>query len=167
MVTIDGQKQGIVGELDEVDVCIADARTTIKMYMVGSTTKTLLLGINWIMKYKADILGSIKKLRFIYQGKLMEVDLFTQRPPAVVYHTSEDHFSDEYKSIFTTIFKEDYEWKNPKEGLFNSTKNGSNYTKGETQETNQNEKANDWCILADPELKDRLLYLLTLELISE
>ena len=77
MVTIDGQKQGIVGELDEVDVCIADARTTIKMYMVGSTTKTLLLGINWITKYKADILGSTKKLRFVYQGKPMEVDLFT------------------------------------------------------------------------------------------
>ncbi len=46
MVTIDGQKQGIVGELDEVDVCIADVRTTIKMYMVGSTTKTLLLENN-------------------------------------------------------------------------------------------------------------------------
>ncbi len=134
MVTIDGQKQGIVGELDEVDVCIADARTTIKMYMVGSTTKTLLLGINWIMKYKADILGSIKKLRFVYQEKPMEVDLFTQRPPAVVYQTSEGHSTDEYEAIFTTIFEEDYEWENPKEGPSNSTKNGSNYIKDKTQE---------------------------------
>src|SRR6266498_4792610 len=86
MVTIDGQKQGIIGELDEVDVYIADARTTIKMYMMGSTTKTLLLEVNWITKYKADILESTKKLRFVYQGKLMKVDLFTQRSPAVVYH---------------------------------------------------------------------------------
>src|SRR6266542_4863989 len=40
MVTIDGQKQEIVGELDEVDICIADVKTTIKMYMMESTTKT-------------------------------------------------------------------------------------------------------------------------------
>ncbi len=140
MVTIDGQKQGIVGELDEVDVCIADARTTIKMYMVRSTTKTLLLGINWITKYKANILGSIKKLRFVYQEKPMEVDLFTQRSPAVVYHTSGDHSIDEYESIFTTIFEEDYEWESSKEGPSNSIKNGSNYTKDETQETDWNEK---------------------------
>src|SRR6266542_5042350 len=167
MVTIDGQKQGIVGELDEVDVCIADARTTIKMYMVGSTTKTLLLGINWITKYKADILGSIKKLRFVYQGKPIEVDLFTQRPPAVVYQTSEGHSTDEYESIFTTIFKEDYEWENLKEGPSNNTKNGSNHTKGETQETDWSEKANDWYTPADLELEGRPLYLLTLELRSE
>src|SRR6266540_5381142 len=167
MVTIDGQKQGIVGELDEVDVYIADARTTINMYIVGSITKTLLLGINWIMKYRSDILGSIKKLRFVYQGKPMEVDLFTQRPPAVVYQTSEGHSMDEYESIFTTILEEDYEWENLKEGPSNSTKNGSNYIKDETQETDWSERANDWRTLADPELKDRPLYLLTLEPIPE
>ncbi len=124
------------------------------MYIVGSITKTLLLGINWITKYKADILESTKKLRFVYQGKLMEVDLFTQKPPAVVYHTSEDHSIDEYESIFTTIFEEDYEWEDPKEGPSNNIKNYNNYTKGKTQETDWNEKANDWYILADPELKD-------------
>src|SRR6266542_6618026 len=167
MVTIDGQKQGIIGKLDEIDVCIADVRTTIKMYMVRSTTKTLLLGINWITKYKADILGSTKKLRFVYQGKLMEVDLFTQRPPAVIYHISEDHSIDEYESIFTTIFEEDYEWEDPKERSSNNIKNCNNYTKDKTQETDWNEKVNDWCTLADSELKDRPLYLLTLKPISK
>src|SRR6266542_269603 len=167
MVTIDGQKQGIVGKLDEVDVCIADARTTIKMYIVGLTTKTLLLGINWITKYKADILGSIKKLRFVYQGKPMEVDLFTQRPSAVVYQTSEGHSDDEYESIFITIFEEDYEWENQKEGSPEKIKNCNYYINDETQETDWNEKANDWYIPADLELEDRPLYLLTLELRSE
>ncbi len=167
MVTIDGQKQGIVGELDEVDVCIADARTTIKMYMVGSTTKTLLLGINWITKYKADILGSIKKLRFVYQGKPMEVDLFTQRPPAVVYQTSEGHSTDEYESIFTTIFEEDYEWEDLKEGSSKNIENRNYYINEETQETDWSEKANDWYIPANLELEDRPLYLLTLEPRSE
>ncbi len=137
------------------------------MYMVRSTTKTLLLGINWITKYKADIFGSIKKLRFVYQGKLIEVDLFTQRPLAVVYHISEDHSIDEYESIFTTIFEEDYEWEDPKEVSSNNIKNCNNYTKDETQETDWNKKANDWYTLADPELKDRPLYLLTLELIPK
>src|SRR6266511_5298795 len=144
MVTIDGQKQGIVGELDEVDVYIADARTTIKMYMIGSTTKTLLLGINWITKYKADILGRIKKLRFVYQGKPIEVDLFTQRPPAVVYHTSEDHSIDEYESIFIIIFEEDYEWENPKEGPSENIENHNYYINDEIQETDWSEKANNW-----------------------
>src|SRR6266498_5764295 len=167
MVTIDGQKQGIVGELDEVDVCIADARITIKMYMVGSTTKTLLLGINWITKYKADILESIKKLRFVYQGKPMEVDLFTQRPPAVVYQTSEGHSTDEYEAIFTTIFEEDYEWKSSKEGSSKNIENRNHYINDETQETDWSEKANDWYIPADPELEDRPLYLLILEPRSE
>src|SRR6266511_6007394 len=143
MVTIDGQKQGIVEELDEVDVCVVDARTIIKMYMVGSTTKTLLLGINWITKYKADILRSIKKLRFVYQGKPIEVDLFTQRPPAVVYQTSEGHSTDEYEAIFITIFEENYEWENLKEGSSENIENCNYYINDETQETDWNEKAND------------------------
>src|SRR6266540_1009670 len=167
MVTIDSQKQGIVGELDEVDVCIADARTTIKMYMVGSTTKTLLLGINWITKYKADILGSIKKLRFIYQGKPMEVDLFTQRPPVMVYQTSEGHSTDEYEAIFTTIFEEDYKWKNLKEGSSKNIENCTYYINDKIQETDWSERANNWYIPANLELKDRPLYLLTLEPRSE
>ena len=167
MVTIDGQKQRIVGELDEVDVCIADARTTIKMYMVGSTTKTLLLRINWITKYKADILGSIKKLRFVYQGKPMEVDLFTQRPPAVVYQTSEGHSTDEYKAIFTTIFEEDYKLEDLKERSSENIENRNYYINDEIQETDWSEKANDWYIPADLELEDRPLYLLTLEPIPE
>src|SRR6266498_5333320 len=167
MVIIDSQKQGIVGELDEVDVCIADARTTIKMYMVGSTTKTLLLGINWITKYKADILGSIKKLRFVYQEKPMEVDLFIQRPPAVVYQTSEGHSTDEYEAIFTTMFEEDYEGKDLKERSFENIENRNYYINDEIQETDWSEKANDWYIPADLELEDRSLYLLTLESRSE
>ncbi len=105
------------------------------MYMMRSTTKTLLLEINWIIKYKADILESTKKLRFVYQEKLMEVDLFTQRSPAVVYHISENHSIDEYESIFTTIFEKDYEWEDSKKGSSNNIKNCNNYTKDETQET--------------------------------
>ncbi len=97
----------------------------------------------------------------------MEVDLFTQRPLVVVYHTSEDHSTDEYESIFTTIFEEDYEWKDSKEGPSNNIKNYNNYTKDETQETNWNGKANDWYTPADLELNDRPLYLLTLELMPE
>ncbi len=97
----------------------------------------------------------------------MEVDLFTQRPLAVVYQTLEGHSTDEYEVIFTTIFEKDCEWENPKEGPSNSIKNGSNYIKDETQETDWNEKTNDWWTLADPELKDRPLYLLTLEPIPE
>src|SRR6266542_6437290 len=137
------------------------------MYMVGSTTKSLLLEINWIMKYKADILGSIKKLRFVYQGKLIKVDLFTQRPSAVVYQTSEGHSTDEYEAIFTTIFEEDYEWENPKEGSSKNIESRNYYINNEIQETDWSEKANDGYIPADLELEDRPLYLLTLEPRSE
>src|SRR6266542_1924587 len=97
----------------------------------------------------------------------MAVDLFTQKPPAVVYQTSEGHSSDEYESIFTTIFEEDYEWENSKEGSSENIKNRNYYINDEIQETDWSEKANNWYIPADLELEDRPLYLLTLKPRSE
>ncbi len=51
--------------------------------MINSISKTLLLGTDWLDKYKADVLSSTRKLRFIVKGKTIEVDVTNARDQAV------------------------------------------------------------------------------------
>src|SRR6266498_2867612 len=51
-------------------------------------SKTLLLRTDWLDKYKADILSSIRKLRFISRGKTIEVDVVNVRDQIVKDTTS-------------------------------------------------------------------------------
>ncbi len=37
----------------------------IPLHVISSNSKTILLGTDWIDKYKADIMGSSKRLRFV------------------------------------------------------------------------------------------------------
>ncbi len=62
----------------------------------------LLLETDWLDKYKANILSSIKKLRFILKGKTIEIDVINVRDQMI--KTSE---------IFTITMREEcfYEHK--------------------------------------------------------
>jgi len=69
-------------------IVIAEAQTFIPLQVINSASKTLLLGTDWLDKYKADVLSSIKKLRFISQGKTIEVDVINARNQTVKELTS-------------------------------------------------------------------------------
>ncbi len=53
------------------------------MQVINSVSKTLLLGTDWLDKYKADVLNSTRKLRFISKGKTIEVDVVNVRDQVV------------------------------------------------------------------------------------
>ncbi len=62
---------------------VADAQTYIPLQVINLTFKTLLLGTDWLDKYKADVLSSIRKLRFVFRGKTIEVDVINVRDQMV------------------------------------------------------------------------------------
>ena len=62
---------------------IADAKTWIKLQVVNSASKTILLDTDWIVKYKADIMGSSRKLRFQTERRIIEVDMIVSEDEIV------------------------------------------------------------------------------------
>src|SRR6266540_3959806 len=69
--------------MNRVPVVIAEAQTFIPLQIINSASKTLLLGTDWLDKYRADVLSSIRKLRFVSQGKTIEVDVVNARDQTV------------------------------------------------------------------------------------
>ena len=55
----------------------------ISLQVINSTSKTLLLRTDWLDKYKADILSSTRKLKFVSKGKTIEVDVVNIRDQTV------------------------------------------------------------------------------------
>src|SRR6266498_5490813 len=88
VIAVDGKPQAAVGVVDGIPVVIAKAQTYIPLQVINSASKTLLLGIDWLDKYKADVLSSTRKLRFVSQGKTIEVDVVNARDQTVKELTS-------------------------------------------------------------------------------
>ena len=88
MIAVDGKPQAAIGVVDGIPVVIAEAQTYIPLQIINSASKTLLLGTDWLDKYKADVLSSIRKLRFVSQEKTIEVDVVNTRDQTVKELTS-------------------------------------------------------------------------------
>jgi len=88
VIAVDGKPQAAVGVVDSIPVIIAEAQTFIPLQVINSASKTLLLGTDWLDKYKANVLSSIRKLRFVFQGKTIEVDVVNARDQTVKEPTS-------------------------------------------------------------------------------
>ena len=65
VIAVDGKSQAAVGVVNRVSIIIAKAQTFISLQVINSASKTLLLGTDWLNKYKVDVLSSIRKLRFV------------------------------------------------------------------------------------------------------
>ncbi len=65
VIAVDGKPQVAVGVVDGIPVVIAEAQTFIPLQVINLASKTLLLGTDWLDKYKADVFSSIRKLRFV------------------------------------------------------------------------------------------------------
>ena len=83
MIVVDGKPQVAVGVVNDTPLIIAEAQTFIPLQVINSASKILLLGTDWLDKYKADVLSSIRKLRFVSQGKTIEVDVVNARDQTV------------------------------------------------------------------------------------
>ncbi len=80
--------QVAVRMVDNILIVIAEAQTFIPLQVINLVSKTLLLRTDWLDKYKADVLSSIRKLRFISQEKTIEVDVVNVRDQTVKELTS-------------------------------------------------------------------------------
>src|SRR6266542_5288326 len=74
--------------VDNISIVIVDAQTFISLQVINSASKTLLLRTDWLDKYKADVLSSTRKLKFIFQRKTIEVDVVNARDQTVKEPTS-------------------------------------------------------------------------------
>ncbi len=82
-MTIDGKSQVAVGIIKDISIIIADMQTYIPLQVINLVSKTLLLGTDWLDKYKADVLSSTRKLRFVVKEKTIEVDVVNTRDQMV------------------------------------------------------------------------------------
>ncbi len=83
VIAVDRKLQAAVGVVDGIPVVIAEAQTYIPLQVINSASKILLLGTDWLDKYKADVLSSTRKLRFVSQEKTIEVDVVNARDQTV------------------------------------------------------------------------------------
>jgi len=74
-VAVDDKPQAAVRIVKDIFIVIANTQTYIPLQVINSASKILLLGIDWLDKYKADILSSTRKLRFVIKKKTIEVDV--------------------------------------------------------------------------------------------
>ncbi len=66
IIAVDGKSQTVVGVIVNTSVVIANAQTYIPFQVINSSSKILLLEMDWLDKYKADVFSNTKKLRFKY-----------------------------------------------------------------------------------------------------
>jgi len=64
----------------------------ISLQVINLAFKTLLLGTDWLDKYKADILSSIRKLKFVSKEKTIEVNVVNVRDQTVKDLTSSNFY---------------------------------------------------------------------------
>src|SRR6266540_7130423 len=83
VITVDDKLQAAVGVVNDMPIVIAEAQTFIPLQVINLTSKTLLLGMDWLDKYKADVLSNTRKLRFVSQEKTIEVDVVNVRDQTV------------------------------------------------------------------------------------
>ncbi len=64
MITINEQKSPAVGIIENANLRIMDIQVLINIYIIDLNKKKLLIGLNQIVKYKADLILSENKLKF-------------------------------------------------------------------------------------------------------
>src|SRR6266542_1021450 len=75
MITVDGQKRLTLGIVENAQLKIIDALVPINIHIIDSTKEELLIESNWFSKYKADLILTENKLKFVTQERKFEVKI--------------------------------------------------------------------------------------------
>ncbi len=94
---------------------IANAIIYIKVYVINSAAKSILLRTDWIIKYQVNILESSRKLSFKVQGRIIEVDVVAFRDQQVRDNTVFALWEpkSELFDITEWVYVKDQEYVNP------------------------------------------------------
>ena len=93
MVIIDGKKSPSIRVVENVGLKILNVRVPINIHIMDSTKEELLLGSNWFVKYKADLILSENLLKFQAESKKFQVKIvntLTKSPTMNWYKEDED-----------------------------------------------------------------------------
>ena len=66
IIIVDEKLQAIIEVVVNIPVVIANTQIHIFLQVISFSLKTLLLGTDWLDKYKVDIFNSTQKLQFKY-----------------------------------------------------------------------------------------------------
>ena len=75
MVIIDGKRSLSIKVVENTGLKILDIKVLINIHIVDLTKEELLLGSNWFVKYKADLILSENLLKFQAEGKKFQVKI--------------------------------------------------------------------------------------------
>jgi hypothetical protein len=74
---IDGEERDVGGIAEKVPIAIGDALVPIDLQLVGSKKDNILLGMDWIKTYGANLLFRTDELEFQYQGRNISIKMTT------------------------------------------------------------------------------------------
>jgi predicted aspartyl protease len=99
IVTVDGQRRNVHGNVTAAKIQIQDKLVPIDLLVVDSNRDNLLLGMDWIMTHKANLLFTEMKLEFQMQGRKFRIPITVEyTAPRIHFIETPQHEPHEYES---------------------------------------------------------------------
>ena len=110
VVTVDGKERKVFGIIKNIPLQIQDKKVTTDAMLIESDRDNILLGVDWIMKYQANLLFTEKKLEFGENGRRYRIPMeITKGVPKIHFIETPHHEPHEYEAFMTEIPTSNYE----------------------------------------------------------
>jgi hypothetical protein len=104
VVTVDGKERKVFGVIKNIPLQIQDKKVTTDAMLIESDRDNLLLGVDWIMKYNANLLFTEGKLEFGESGRRFRIPMeITKGVPRIHFIETPQHEPHEYEVYMTEI----------------------------------------------------------------
>src|SRR6266540_5519534 len=91
IVAIDQAKRKVISFIRGALLAIADVRISVNLMVIDVPKAALLVGIDWLRKYSADLLFSKKRLVFESRGQKLSILIEYNQPLGSPNHKSEEY----------------------------------------------------------------------------
>ena len=101
--TIANEKTKIIRKISNAPLVIVNIKTPIDIHVIKSDRKTLLVGIDWMEKYKADILLTKKIMAMEIDGQQYQTPITQKHRDVGLFYFELEEMYDEYNTSFLEI----------------------------------------------------------------
>src|SRR6266542_4202837 len=91
IVAIDQAKKKVLGFVWEALLAIADTRVPVDLMVIDAPRAVLLVGTDWLRRYSADLLFSMKRLVFENRGQKLSTSIEYNQPIGSSNHKPEEY----------------------------------------------------------------------------
>ncbi len=91
IVAVDQAKKKVISFIRGVPLAIADTRVPVDLMVIDASRAALLVGTNWLRRYSADLLFSMKRLIFESKGQKLSILIKYNQPLRSPNHKSEEY----------------------------------------------------------------------------